>query len=193
MGSISYFLVGLVLFFGAHMFAAVRSRAPDGLAQRIGRGPYMGLFSLISLAGLVMLIIGYGGFRNTIPVWDPPVWTRHIPLTLMLPSLILLVAAYAPAGYIKKYSKHPMLAAVKIWAFAHLCANGDLASVILFGAFLTYGVIDRILVKGRGDPMAGKTPSPMGDAIAIVGGAIAYAAIAFWAHEALIGVPVMPV
>lgn len=191
MGSISYFAVGLAVFFGAHLFAALRSREPGGLRDRLGYAPYMGLFSLISLAGLVMIVVGYGNFRNTIPIWDPPVWTRHIALALMLPSLILLVAAYAPMGYIKKFAKHPMLVAVKIWALAHLCANGDLASIILFGAFLAYAVIDRIIIKRRGDPNEGKTPSPLGDTIAILGGVLAYAAIAFWAHPTLIGVPVM--
>ncbi len=191
MGSISYFAIGLVLFFGTHLFAATRSREPGNLRDRIGYGPYMGLFSLLSLAGLVALVIGYGNFRNTIPVWDPPVWTRHIALTLMLPSLILLVAAYAPTGYIKKAVKHPMLAAIKVWAFAHLCANGDLASVILFGAFLAFAVIDRIIIKRRGDPLEGKTPNALGDTISVIGGALAYAGIAFWAHPELIGVPVL--
>lgn len=192
MGSVSYFVLGLALFFGAHFFSTFRSRGPGDLKQKLGYGPYMGLYSLVSIAGLVLMIMGYGFLRNMIPVWDPPVWTRHIPLTLMLPALILLVAAYAPTGYIKKAVKHPMLAAVKIWAFAHLCANGDLASIILFGSFLAYAVIDRIVVKRRGNPMEGKTPSAMGDVISVVGGIAAYAAIAFWAHAALFGVPVMP-
>ncbi len=192
MGSIGYFVIGLAVFFGAHMFATLRSRSEGGLRARLGYGPYMGLFSLISLAGLIMLVIGYGNFRNTIPVWDPPIWTRHIPLALMLPSLVLLAAAYAPTGYIKKFTRHPMLVAVKIWALAHLCANGDLASIILFAAFLAYAVIDRIIIKRRGDPLEAKAPSPLGDTIAIIGGAIAYGAIAFWAHPVLIGVPVMP-
>lgn len=191
MGSLSYLVVGLALFFGAHLFSTFRSRQPGNIVERIGFGRYMGLYSLVSLAGLVLIVIGYANLRNLIPIWDPPLWTRHIPLTLMLPSTILLIAAYAPAGYIKAFIKHPMLAGVKIWAFAHLCANGDLASILLFGAFLAFGVIDRIVVKRRGDPMEGKSPSPLGDTIAVVGGVAAYGAIAFWAHPTLIGVPVM--
>lgn len=191
MGSLGYFALGLAIFFLTHIYSVFRSREPGSLRDRLGYGPYMGLYSVLSLAGLVMLIIGYGGMRNTIPVWDPPIWTRHVTLSLMLPAMILLIAAYAPVGYIKKYAKHPMLAALKVWALAHLIANGDLASIILFGSFLIFGVLDRIAVKKRGDPMADKTPSPLGDTIAIIGGAIAYAAIAFWAHPALIGVPVM--
>lgn len=191
MGSLSYLVVGLALFFGTHFFSAFRSRQPGNIVERMGYGPYMGIYSLVSLAGLVLIVIGYANLRNLIPVWDPPLWTRHIPLTLMLPSTILLVAAYAPTGYLKAFIKHPMLASVKIWAFAHLCANGDLASILLFGAFLAFGVVDRIVVKRRGDPMQDKTPSPLGDTIAVVGGVAAYGAIAFWAHPALIGVPVM--
>lgn len=192
MGLLGYFLLGLVLFFGAHLFSTFRSRAPGNIREKMGYGPYMGLYSLISIAGLVLIIMGYDMLRNLIPIWDPPVWTRHIPLTLMLPSLILLVAAYAPTGYIKKTVKHPMLAAVKIWAFAHLCANGDLASIILFGSFLAYAVIDRIVIKRRGDPTEGKTPAIVADVISVIGGIAAYAGIAFWAHAALFGVPVLP-
>ncbi len=192
MGSVSYFVLGLALFFGTHLFSTFRSRGPGNIREKMGYGPYMGLYSLVSIVALVLIVMGYGSLRNMIPVWDPPIWTRHIPLTLMLPSLILLVAAYAPTGYIKKAVKHPMLAAVKIWAFSHLCANGDLASIVLFGSFLAYAVIDRIVIKRRGDPTEGKSPAIMGDAISVIGGIAAYAGIVFWAHAALFGVPVLP-
>jgi uncharacterized membrane protein len=186
------FLGGLALFFATHLFSALRSRAEGGLAQRLGRGPYMGLFSLLALAGFVLMVWGFGNLKPWIPVWTPPGWTRHVTMLLMLPAMILIVAAYAPTGFMKKAVKHPMLTAVKLWALAHLIANGDLASVILFGAFLAYGVFDRIAVKRRGDVgAANATPTIFGDLIAIAVGGALYAAFIYYLHPLFFGVPVI--
>jgi len=190
MGSLGLFVIGWALFFGAHFWSAFRPRGESDLRHR-ARGPYMAIYSLVSIAGLAMLIYGYGALRNTIPVWDPPVWTRHVAMTLMLPALILLVAAYAPTGRIKKAVKHPMLVAVKAWAVAHLAANGDLFSIILFGSFLVFGVVDRIAVKKRGDNGPGGAPSLAGDLIAVVGGVAAFVGLLFWGHAAITGVPLL--
>lgn len=183
------FFVGLAVFFGAHLFAALRPRGAGDAKERIGANTYRGLFSLVSAVGLILLIYGYGDWRHAVVVWDPPLWTRHIPMLLMIPAAILFVAAEAPAGRIKRAVKHPMLAGVKIWAFSHLLANGDLASVILFGAFLAYAVFDRIAVKRRAQPEFPDV-STMGDVAAVVGGLAVYLIFVFWAHAALIGVPV---
>lgn len=190
MGSLFFFAAGWALFFGSHFWSAVRPRG-DGDIRKKAPGPYMAVYSLVSIAGLAMLIYGYGFLRNTIPVWDPPAWTRHVAMTLMLPAMILLVAAYAPAGRIRKAVKHPMLAAVKAWAVAHLAANGDLFSIILFGSFLVFGIVDRIAVKKRGDNGASGAPSAMGDVIAVVGGAAAFAGLLFWGHAVIAGVPLI--
>jgi uncharacterized membrane protein len=185
------FYGGLALFFAPHFFSIVRKRGEGDLRQK-NRGAFMGLYSLVSIAGFVLLIWGYGQLRNTVEIWDPPVWTRHIAMTLMLPALILLAASYSPAGWIKKVAKHPMLAAVKVWAVAHLAANGDLASIVLFGAFLVYAVIDRIAVKRRGDVGAANvTPKLTGDLVAIGIGLAAYAGVLFWFHPQVIGVPIL--
>jgi uncharacterized membrane protein len=109
---------------------------------------------------------------------------------LMWFSFVALAAAYAPAGKIKGMLRHPMLVAVKIWALAHLLANGDLGSLVLFGTFLAWAVYDRIAVKRRGDPGAPRSSVTAGDAIAIVAGTVAYVAM-FWLHPWLIGVPII--
>lgn len=186
------FALGLVVFFAAHLFAAFRRRGPGDLPERLGVLPYRGLFSLVSIAGLVLIVIGYGELRNLYPVWSPPDWTRHIPLLVMAPAMVLFVAAEAPAGRIKRLAKHPMLFGVKLWAAAHLVANGDLASIILFGAFLAFAVLDRIVVKRRATAASAPAAvSAKGDAIALVGGLALYFAIVFFLHEAVIGVPVV--
>ena len=191
----TYLLAGLVLFFGPHLFSAFRSRAPGrDLRQKLGYGPYMGLYSLLTIAGFVLIIYGYGAMRPSAVIWVPPVWLKHVNMLFQLLALPILVAAYMPAGHIKKTLKHPMLVAVKLWALGHLLANGELNSIILFGSFLAYGVIDRIAVKKRGDngPPADLKPNVMGDVLSVVVGLGVYAAIAFWLHPILFGVPAMP-
>ena len=191
----TYLLAGLVLFFGPHLFSAFRSRAPGSdLRTKMGYGPYMGLYSLLTIAGFVLIIYGYGAMRPSAVIWVPPVWLKHVNMLFQLLALPILVAAYMPAGHIKKTLKHPMLVAVKLWALGHLLANGELNSIILFGSFLAYGVIDRSAVKKRGDngPPADLKPNVMGDVLSVVVGLGVYAAIAFWLHPILFGVPAMP-
>jgi len=185
------FGLGLAVFFGAHLFAAFRPRGASSLPERMGRNAYRGAFSVISLAGLVLLILGYDDLRGYAPVWRPDLWTRHIPMALMAPAMILFVAAEAPAGRIKRAVKHPMLAGVKLWAIGHLAANGDLPSILLFGAFLAFAIVDIIVVKRRDTGQSEAAISPRGDVIAVVGGVILYLAFLFYLHEALIGVPVL--
>ena len=188
-------LAGLAIFMAAHVFTTMRERRGD-LIVSLGETRYKALYSIVSLFGFALIVKGYGDYRaaGMIPVWDPPVALRHLVLLLMWPAFIFLAAAYAPAGKIKRMVKHPMLLAIKIWATAHLLANGDLGSIVLFGSFLAYAVYDRIAVKKRGEDAAIAAYAPAsfgkGDLIALVGGTIAYGAM-FKAHGWLIGVPVI--
>lgn len=184
-------IAGLVLFLGAHVFVSLRGRR-DALIAKLGRGPYLGLFSLVSIIGLVLIGYGFARYRaeGLIPIWSPPAWTRQIVVAAMWPASIAVVAAYIP-GNIKRLLKHPMLVGVKLWAAAHLCANGDLGGIILFGAVLAWAVYDRISLKRRSDP--GAPPIPIGgrrnDVIAIIVGTIVYLALGFVFHPVVIGVP----
>ncbi|MCB8820973.1 NnrU family protein [Microvirga rosea] len=190
-------VLGLVVFIGTHAFSMAR-QARAGVIAKVGEGPYKGLYSLLSLAGIVLIAIGFGRYRaeGYIPVWDPPVWTRHLALLLVWFAFVMVAAAYLP-GRIKRRLKHPMLAGVKIWALAHLLANGDLGSILLFGSILVWGVLARISAKHR-DVAAehgaakGGLHDNRNDALAIVIGTIAYLAFVFWLHPLLIGVPVLP-
>jgi uncharacterized membrane protein len=184
-------ILGLVIFLGAHVFVTMRDRRAV-LVAKLGEWPYRGLFSLVSIVGVVLIAYGFASYRaaDLIVVWNPPAWTRHIVVTLMWPASIMIVAAYIP-GNIKRVLKHPMLAGVKTWAFAHLCANGDLGGIILFGAVLAWAVYDRITLKHRSDP--GAPPIPLGgkrnDIIAIVVGTIVYLALGLVFHPIVIGLP----
>jgi len=184
-------IIGLVLFLGAHVFVTMRDRRA-GLIAKLGAGPYRGLFVLVSLVGVVLAGYGFAEYRAAgfIMVWYPPAWTRHIVEALMWPASIMVVAAYIP-GNIKRVLKHPMLVGVKTWAFAHLCANGDLGGIILFGAVLAWAVYDCITLKRRSDPGAPSIPvgGGMNDIIAVVVGTIVYLALGFVFHPIVIGVP----
>lgn len=187
-------ILGLLVFFAAHLlpvFAGLRARA----VSRLGEGTYKGVFALVSLVGLVLIIYGFGAARaaGSPLIWDPPAGMRHLAMVLMLPVFVLVLAAYLP-GRIKARLKHPMLVGVKLWALAHLLANGDLASMVLFGTFLAWAVVDRISVKRRPGAAAAAVvavPRPRNDAIAVVGGLAIYLAFVFWLHAGLIGVPVV--
>jgi len=190
-----YFVVffgGLVLFFGTHVFSAVRNRSGEGLPDILGRGPYMAIYSVLTAAGFIALVWGYAMVKPWIYLADPPPWMKHITMALMLPAIILIVAAYVPTGFIKKAVKHPMLTAVKLWALAHLLVNWDVGSLILFGSFMAFGVIDRIAVKRRGDVgAANATPNVLGDLIAIAVGAALYGLLVYQVHAILFGVPIL--
>jgi uncharacterized membrane protein len=187
------FIVGLVLFLGIHSVAIVAPAYRDARVARNERA-WKGLYSLVSIAGFVLLIYGFGVARQTpVVLWNPPTFMRHITLLLMVPVFPLLLAAYLP-GRIAAAVKHPMLLSVKIWAFAHLLANGTLNDAILFAAFLAWAVIDRIAVKRRAVQrvIPGAPRSPLNDTIAVVGGLIIYVLFLFWAHRWLIGVSPLP-
>lgn len=186
-------ILGLVLFFGAHMFTTRREARARVIAS-MGEGPYKIAYALVSLAGLVLIVWGFAHYRadGWIQVWTPPQVLKHLNILLMLPAVILVVAAYI-RGRIYATLKHPMLAGVKLWALGHLLANGDLGGIILFGSFLAWAVFDRISLKRRTDP--GSPPIPVGgvgnDLIAIAVGVVVYLALAFAFHPVVIGVPVM--
>jgi uncharacterized membrane protein len=184
-------ILGLIIFLGAHVVVSLRQRR-DALIANIGRGPYLGLFSVASIVGLLLLGYGFARYRadGIIPLWYPPAWTRHIVVAAMWPASIAVVAAYIP-GNIKRILKHPMLVGVKLWAVAHLCANGDVGGIILFGTVLAWAVYDRISLKHRTD--LGAPPIKIGglgnDIIAVILGTILYAVLGLVFHPLVIGLP----
>jgi uncharacterized membrane protein len=185
-------IVGLALFLGAHTLTTQRDLRARFIAS-LGEGGYKGVYAMVSLAGLALIVWGFANYRadGMIDIWHPPAAFKHITEALMLPAVILVVASYIRGG-IYTALKHPMLAGVKLWAVAHLIANGDLGSIILFGSFLGWAVFDRISLKHRSD--VGAPPIPVGgrsnDLIAIAVGIVVYLALGFVFHPVVIGVPV---
>jgi uncharacterized membrane protein len=184
----SVLIAGLVVFLGIHSVAIfvpeVRSRA----LSHWGEGPWKALYGLISLIGFVLIVYGFGVARQSpVVLYTPPHWMRHVTFLLMLPVFPLILAAYLP-GRIKTAAKHPMLAAVKFWAFGHLLANGMLADVLLFGGFLVWAVADRISLKRRTQIIRAAPPGRYNDLIAIVLGLALFGLFVGWAHLRLFGV-----
>jgi uncharacterized membrane protein len=183
-------VLGLAVFIGAHTFVTFRDARARAIA-RLGHG-YRAIFAVIALTGLVLIVWGYGQYRahEWIQVWSPPAFMRHITIGLMLFAVIFVVAAFVPS-HIKTKLKHPMLAGIKTWALAHLLSNGDLGSILLFGAFLAWGVYARVAAKRRGD--LGAKTAPVGwtnDAIVGALGVVVYLALGYAFHPVVIGVPV---
>jgi uncharacterized membrane protein len=187
-------IVGLVLFLGVHTLTAFR-QTRQALVDRFGLGAYKAIYSIVAVFGVLIAGYGFGLYRATgwIDVWHPPTWMRHLSVLLVWPAIVFMAAAYSP-GRIKVALKHPFLVGVKLWALAHLLANGDLGSIVLFGAVLAWAVFDRISLKRRTDP--GAPPIPVGglqnDVIAVAGGTIVYILLALYFHPYVVGVDLLP-
>lgn len=185
-------ILGIIIFLGVHTLTTQREMRTS-LIERLGAGPYKGLYSIGSLIGFVLICWGFSMYRanGMIVVWSPPVWTRHLTITLMWFAFVALAAMNPAPSRIRGWLRHPMLVGIKIWALAHLLANGDLGGMILFGSFLAWAVFDRIAVKRRGDMGAARQSNfTKADAIVLTTGTLAFVAMIFL-HPYLIGVAVV--
>ncbi len=197
MKDLAWLVLGLLLFLGAHSTRVVAEDWRGRQLARWGEKGWKGAVALVSLAGFILLIWGYGQARQApVLLWQPPRGMNHLAALLTLIAFILLVAAYVPRNAIRARLRHPMVLSVKIWALAHLLANGTLAAVVLFAAFLVWAVVDFRAARQRDraaalQAEAGAVPLPssgLATALTVVIGAVAWAGFAFWAHGAWIGV-----
>jgi uncharacterized membrane protein len=187
----AYLVLGLVIFLGVHSVRMVAEGWRTRTMARVGEGAYKGLYSVVSLLSFGLIVYGFGLARQQpVQLWSLPFGMKHVASTLMLVSLVLLTAAYVPGNQIKARLHHPMVLSVKTWALAHLLANGNLAHVVLFGAFLAWAVWNFVAARKR-DQAGGVTyPAGMAGAtmLTVVVGLAAWALLAFWLHGWLIGV-----
>jgi uncharacterized membrane protein len=185
----STMIVGLLIFLGVHSIAIVAPAWRDATAARLGMPGWKGLYSVVSLVGFWLMLQGYATARlEPTLVWVPPTGLRHVAALLMLPVFPLLLATYLP-GRIRSAARHPMLAAVKFWALAHLVSNGMLADIVLFGSLLAWAVVDRISLKRRAPRPAPAAPAtPWNDVLAVALGLALYAGFVMNWHHRLFGV-----
>jgi uncharacterized membrane protein len=184
-------LIGLLLFLGTHSVRIVADPWRSATRERLGPLAWKGIYSLVSIAGFVAIVWGYGMARQEpVVLWTPPVAMRHVAALLTLLAFVLLAAAYVPGNAIKAKVGHPMVVGVKVWAFAHLLANGTLADLLLFGAFVAWAVLCFRASRARDRAAGARYPAgATGATLATVAvGVLAWAGFAFWAHAAWIGV-----
>jgi uncharacterized membrane protein len=187
----TYLIIGLVVFLGVHSTRIVADRWRAAQLQRLGENRWKGIYSLLSLAGFALIIWGFSLARQQpVVLWTAPVAMRHVAGLLTLIAFVLLTAAFVPRNAIKSRLRHPMVLAVKVWAFGHLLANGNLADLVLFGAFLAWAVASFTAARKRDRAAGTQYPAGTtgGTTIVVVVGAAVWAAFAFWLHGALIGV-----
>jgi uncharacterized membrane protein len=187
----TYLILGLIVFLGLHSTRIVADDWRTAQVKRLGENAWKGIFFLLSIAGFGLIAWGFGQARQEpVTLWAAPLAMRHVAALLTLVAFVLLAAAYVPRNAIKSRLHHPMLLAVKVWAFAHLVSNGTLADLLLFGAFLAWAVPCFIAAKKR-DRAAGRqyaAGTAGGTAATVVAGSAAWVAFAFWGHAMLIGV-----
>ena len=185
-------VLGIIIFLGMHLIRVVAPGLRASVIESRGKGTWMGIYTILSLIGLCLIIYGFGQARSeTGMLYNPPVFLRHIALLLMLFAFVFLAAGFLPAGRIAVAVKHPQILSIKIWAFAHLLANGETSSVLLFGSFLAWGVILRISLKRReraGERVLPVFKSSTNDVLAIVIGFVGWVLFVWKLHEWLIGV-----
>lgn len=183
----SLLVLGVVILVGIHLlptFSTLRER----LLARLGEGPYKGVFSLIALVGLVLVIVGKAR-ADFVPLWQPAVWGRHTALVLMPVAFMLLVAAFLPSN-VKRFTRHPMLWGVTLWAVAHLLANGDLASLVLFGGLGAFSLVAMWSANRHATTKSEEKYALTKDAMVVIAGLVAYGIFAVL-HPYLFGVPVI--
>lgn len=184
-------ILGLVLFLGVHSIRIVADGWRTATIGRVGELPWKAVYALLSIVGFVLIVWGFGLARQQpVQLWMPPRGMRHLASLLTLISFVLVAAAYVPRNAIKARLHHPMVLGVKVWALAHLLANGNVAHMVLFGAFLVWAALSFRAARAR-DRAAGTVylaGTPAGTAITVVVGAAAWAVFAFWAHGYLIGI-----
>jgi uncharacterized membrane protein len=184
-------ILGLVVFVANHLFVSFRGARAAAIG-RLGKPVYHTLFGLMSLVGVALIVWGFADYRATewVQVWTPPTFMRHITVGLMLIVSILL-AAYVIPSHIKARTKYPLIAAVKVWAFAHLLSNGDLGGIILFGSLLVWAIYAYVTAKGRTDVTLAVAPKGVKNDVAVaVAGIAIFLALGYWFHPYVIGLSV---
>ena len=181
-------IVGLVIFLGVHSLRAIAPDWRDGAMRRMGEGPYKGIYTLTAIVGLALVVWGFSiASRQGDYLYLPPSGLRHATEGLMLPALVLAIASALPPGQIRRFVRHPLLVATILWSLAHLLVNGEVAAVVLFGAFLAWAVFDLLAQRRRPAPVAAR-PAALYDGVALVAGLALYGALVWRLHLWAFGV-----
>ena len=181
-------VAGLVLFIALHLIPSAPSLRA-ALVERLGEKPYRGGFSALALLALAIIVWGFSRAPLEL-LYVPPPWGRHAAMMVVPIALVLFAAANMPT-HIRARARHPMLLGLLLWAFAHLLANGEARSVVLFGGFALFAVVETLSALARGKhPPVEPAPRLAMDAAAVVGGLVVAGILARF-HGTLFGMPIM--
>ena len=183
-------ILGILIWSGMHLIPALAVQMRAGWIERIGEGPYKGLFAL-SLVGAITLMVM--GWKSTDPVflYARPEWGRLLANVGMFVSLVLFMGSNVPSN-MKRFVRHPQLMGVAVWGLSHLFTNGDLRSLVLFGGLGVWAVIEIAALNRRDGVWEKPEPLPLVAGVKpLVAGVIAYAVLVY-AHPYLAGVPIYP-
>ena len=188
----TYLIAGIAFFVGVHSVRLVAPAWRERFISTHGATTWKLVYTLLSLGGLALMIYGFSLSRaDPVFLWNPPPWTRHVALPLTLIAMILFAASGGPPNLIKHKLGHPMFAGVKVWAFAHLLANGRLGDVLLFGTLLVWAIAGFAISRRRDRRNHVHYPAgaPRATLITVIMGLAVWALITFWLHRVVIGVP----
>jgi len=184
-------ILGMIVFLGMHSIRIFADGWRSTAIERLGAGPWKGIYSVTSVAGFVLIVWGFSQAReHPASVWSPPFGLNYAGAALNLLAFILFVAAYVPRNSIKAGVHHPMVLSVIVWAIAHLMDNGNLADIVLFGGFLAWAVASIISARRR-DRIAVTiyaAGNMAGTLATIAIGLAAYAVFVLWLHRIVVGV-----
>ncbi len=189
-------ILGLIIFVGMHSVRIVSDDFRTRQIAKVGANTWKAMHGAVSLVGFLLIIVGFGIARgDPVLVWIPPLWAYTVTTLLTIPAFILFAASFVPGTRIRAKVGHPLLAGLKTWAFAHLIANGMLADILLFGAFLLWSIVAYAAARRR-DRRVGTvyTIGPVSrDVTAVVAGLLVWVAFVLWVHVWLIGVSPIPI
>lgn len=181
-------ILGISIFIGIHLVSGLVDFRRKIIAS-LGEGRYKGLYSLIALVGIILIVYGKSVSEYK-PIWEPPVWSKNVVVVIMVLSFYLFAAADMKSN-IKRYTRHPMLWGVALWSGAHLFANGDLASILLFGSFFVFSLFAMYSANIRGATKQEAKYPLTKDVVSVIAGLVAYGIFVKYLHPYLIGVSVI--
>ncbi|HLR13325.1 MAG TPA: NnrU family protein [Burkholderiaceae bacterium] len=186
--------MGLLLFLGSHSVRICAEEWRHRQIEKFGKIAWRAGYSIVALAGLVLIILGFGMARQKpVVLWVPPPGMLHVTALFVLIAFVLIAATYVPRNHIKTRLHHPMTSGVQAWAFGHLLANGTLADIVLFGSFLIWAIFSFKTAhrRDRLNNVSLADGTLLGTTITIVAGSGLWVAFLLVLHKTLIGVPLL--
>lgn len=182
----SLLIAGLLLFTIVHLIPAASPATRAGLVEKLGEGPYRGLFSVAVVGALVLIVFGWKAATPT-TVYSPPADGGPVISTLVFFAFVLFVTSKAKTNY-RRLVRHPQMVSVILWSVAHLLVSGDSRSVLLFGGLGAWAIVEIVLCNKRDGAWRKPDVVPFSaDLIVAVIAGVAFGAL-FFLHKALFGV-----